>query len=82
MRWMMVTLLLLCATPAMAQLANDPANAEPVNPDPPQTARHVIPPSVVNADRAVVVASSAKSKATKTRCSDTNPCATPTPESR
>ncbi len=82
MRWMVVTALLLSGVPALAQLQNDPENAEPVHPDPPPVLQNVIPPSEVNADQAVVVPATSAAKPKDAACSDTNPCATPTPESR
>jgi hypothetical protein len=80
MRWIAL-MLLLSAAPALAQLKEDPENAEPVLPDPPAVVQNAIPVSVVNAGQAAVIPAAGHAADDKA-CSDTNPCATPTPESR
>ena len=79
-RWMVLALA-LSAGPALAQLDKDPENAPPVLPDPPAKIQNAVPPSQINAEHAVVVPAVGHATDDK-KCSDANPCATPTPESR
>ena len=85
-RWLVMTLLLHSAMPALAQLENDPENAQPAHDETPQLPRHVIPPSQVNAQTAAVSptggTANAKKPETKSTCSVTNPCAEATPAAR
>jgi hypothetical protein len=83
-RWLVMTLLLHSAVPAMAQLAKDPENPDIVHNDTPTIPKNAVPPSQVNADTAAVspAAGSKKSDAKQADCSTANPCATPTPAAR
>jgi hypothetical protein len=74
-------MLLLSAAPALAQTKEDKENTEPVLPDPPAQVQNAIPASVVNAGQAAVTPAAGHAADDKA-CSDTNPCATPTPASR
>ncbi len=82
-RWLVMTLLLHSAVPALAQLNRDPENPDVVLPDPPKTVKNPVPVSVVNAGQAVESPKAGeKHKPNTTTCSDANPCATPTPAAR
>jgi hypothetical protein len=80
-RWLVISLLMHTAIPAMAQLANDPENPTPVQTDPPKTVKNAVPPSQINAGQASVSPEGGGKKADtkKSDCGVTNPCATPTP---
>ncbi len=81
-RWLVMTLLLHSAVPALAQLDRDPENAEPVHNETPRLPPHPIPPSQVNAQKAAVSPEGGKPVASNAKCSDTNPCAVATPAAR
>jgi hypothetical protein len=84
-RWLMMSLLMHTAIPAMAQLANDPENPTPALTDPPKTVPNAVQPSQINAGKAEVSPAGApqpKNATQKSDCKDTNPCATPTPAAR
>jgi hypothetical protein len=79
-----VVLLLLSAAPALAQPQEDKENLPPVQPDPSAVVQRAIPASVVNAGQATVSPAEGRvpQHAEKSVCDASNPCATPTPESR
>lgn len=84
-RWLVMTLLLHSAVPAMAQLAKDPQNSDIVHNDTPTIPKNAVPPSQVNADTAAVspaAGSNKKIDPKQSNCSAANPCATATPAAR
>lgn len=78
-RWLVMTLLLHSAVPALAQLDHDPENDAPVHDTPPKLPQHIIPASQVNAETAAVSPAGSGKAGSKSDCSDKNPCAQATP---
>ena len=83
-RWLVMTLLLHSALPAMAQLAKDPENPDVILSDPPKVVQNAVPVSAINANKAAVSPEGGvpQKKPAKSDCSDKTPCAMPTPAAR
>lgn len=83
MRWMAMTLLLLSAAPALAQLGYDPENPDIYLPDPPAIPPHVFPRGLATAETAIVSpAEAAPVRIAARSCSALSPCALATPAAR